>query len=251
MLERINPECRGHRLRLGRALRRGDAGSGSRTRCKRSRRSPVICTGWPTGSPPCGVTSVAMEATGVYWIPLYEILEARGFEVLPRERAARQERARRARAMCADCEWLRELHSVGLLRGSFRQTDEIVAPARVSAASAHAGGDERAPTSSGCRRRSVQMNLQLPLVVSDITGVTGLRILRDIVGRPARSCTGSPQHRDPRCHASHGRDRRRLDGPLSAGTPLRVAAESRALRHVSEAAGGRATRAIDSPPADA
>ena len=77
------------------------------------------------------------------------------------------------------------------------------------------------------------MNLQLPLVVSDITGVTGLRILRDIVAGQ-RDPHRLAAHRDPRCHASDGRDRRGLDGPLPAGARLRLATEPRALRHVSE-----------------
>lgn len=74
----------------------------------------------------CRVTSVAMEATGGYWIPIYEILEARGFEVLlvnPRHRKNVPGR----KSDVSDCEWIRELHSVGLLRGSFRPPDAIVA----------------------------------------------------------------------------------------------------------------------------
>ena len=74
----------------------------------------------------CHVTSVAMEATGVYWIPLYEILEARRFEVLlVNARHVKNVPGRKSDVL--DCEWLRELHSVGLLRGSFRPTDAIVA----------------------------------------------------------------------------------------------------------------------------
>ena len=93
----------------------------------------------------------------------------------------------------------------------------------------------RAPSSSGCRKPSSQMNLQLPLVVSDITGATGLRILRDIVAGQ-RDPEHLAQHRDPRCRATAGRDRRRADRPLSRRPPLRVAAESRALRRLSGAA---------------
>lgn len=74
----------------------------------------------------CGVTSVAMEATGVYWIPLYEILDARGFEVLLVNARHVKNVAGRTSDV-SDCEWLRELHRVGLLRGSFRPSDGIVA----------------------------------------------------------------------------------------------------------------------------
>ena len=76
--------------------------------CNRSRPSPVICCAWPTGSRRCGVTSVAMEATGVYWIPVYEILEARGFEVrLVNARHVKNVPGRKSDV--SDCEWLREL----------------------------------------------------------------------------------------------------------------------------------------------
>jgi len=74
----------------------------------------------------CRVKSVAMEATGVYWIALYEILEARGFEVLL-VNARHVKNVPGRKSDVSDCEWLRELHSVGLLRGSFRPADGIVA----------------------------------------------------------------------------------------------------------------------------
>src|SRR5207244_11696903 len=74
----------------------------------------------------CRVTSVAMEATGVYWIPIYEILEARGVAVLL-VNARHRKNVPGRKSDVSDCEWIRELHSVGLLRGSFRPTDAIVA----------------------------------------------------------------------------------------------------------------------------
>src|SRR5215472_3970520 len=73
----------------------------------------------------CGVKTVAMESTGVYWIPLYEILEQRGLEVLlVNARDVHNVRGRKSDVM--DCEWLRELHSVGLLRSSFRPAAAII-----------------------------------------------------------------------------------------------------------------------------
>jgi len=147
----------------------------------------------------CRVTSVAMEATGVYWIPVYEILEARGLEVLlVNARHVKHVPGRKSDVL--DCEWLRELHSVGLLRGSFRPVDAIVAlraylrhrETLIQSAAAHIQRMQKA---------LLQMNVQLPLVVSDITGVTGLRILRDIVaGRTDPHALA--QHRDRRCRAS-------------------------------------------------
>jgi transposase len=74
----------------------------------------------------CGVTTVAMESTSVYWIPLYEILEARGPRRGSRQRASRKERPGR-KTDVVDCQRLQELHSVGLLRGSFRPTAVIAA----------------------------------------------------------------------------------------------------------------------------
>ena len=147
----------------------------------------------------CRVTTVAMEATGVYWIPLDEILEAREFEVLlVNARHVKNVPGRKSDVM--DCEWLRDLHCVGLLRGSFRPTDAIVAlrgylrhrETLVQSAGTHVQRMQKA---------LIQMNLQLPLVVSDITGVTGLSILRDIVAGQ-RDPHVLAQHRNYRCHAS-------------------------------------------------
>jgi transposase len=147
----------------------------------------------------CGVTSVAMESTGVYWIPIYEILEARGFEVvLANARHVKNVPGRKSDV--SDCEWLRELHSVGLLRGSFRPLAAITTlrsylrhrETLVQSAATHIQRMQKA---------LVQMNVQLHLVVSDITGVTGLKILRDIVaGRTNPRLLA--QHRDHRCRAS-------------------------------------------------
>lgn len=147
----------------------------------------------------CGVTSVAMEATGVYWIPLYEILEARGVEVLL-VNARHVKNVAGRKSDVSDCEWLRELHSVGLLRGSFRPSDGVVA------LRAYLRHRQTLLESAGMyiqrmQKALVHMNLQLPVVVSDITGVTGLRILRDLVAGqhdPHRLAA----HRDHRCHAS-------------------------------------------------
>jgi transposase len=74
----------------------------------------------------CGVTTVAMEATGVYWIPVFEILEARGFDVLL-VNARHIKNVPGRKSDVRDCEWIRDLHTVGLLRGSFRPADAIVA----------------------------------------------------------------------------------------------------------------------------
>ena len=147
----------------------------------------------------CGVTSVAMEATGVYWIPVYEILESRGVEVrLVNARHVKHVSARKSDVL--DCEWLRDLHSVGLLRGSFRPSDAIV-PLRAYLRHRHTLVALAGTCVQRMQKALTQMNVQLTLVVSDITGVTGLRILRDIVaGR--RDPAQLAAHRDRRCHAT-------------------------------------------------
>jgi transposase len=147
----------------------------------------------------CGVTTVAMEATGVYWIPLYEVLEARGLEaVLVNARHVKNVPGRKSDV--TDCEWLRELHSVGLLRGSFRPTAAI-ASLRAYLRHRETLVQSAATHIQRMQKALVQMNLQLHLVVSDITGVTGLKILRDIVAGHT-SPHELAQHRDYRCSAS-------------------------------------------------
>jgi transposase len=120
----------------------------------------------------CGADTVAMESTGVYWIPVYEILEARGFQVyVVNARHVKNVPGRKSDIQ--DCQWLQGLHSVGLLRGSFRPEGEIVA---LRAYLRH-----RATLIEHRAAHIQQMNVQLTQVVSDITGVTGLAIVRAIV----------------------------------------------------------------------
>jgi transposase len=147
----------------------------------------------------CHITHVAMEATGVYWIPIFEILDARGFHViLVNARHVKNLPGRKSDV--SDCEWLRDLHILGLLRGSFRPADGIVALRgylRHRATLIESTG----ALVQRMQKALIQMNVQLPLVVSDITGVTGLRILRDIVAGQ-RDPHHLAQHRDYRCRAS-------------------------------------------------
>jgi transposase len=147
----------------------------------------------------CGVRHVAMESTGVYWIPIFEILETRGFQViLVNARHIKNVPGRKSDV--SDSEWIRDLHIHGLLRGSFRPADAIVA---LRAYLRHRTTliDTAATYVQRMQKALVQMNLQLPIVVSDITGVTGLRILRDIVAGQ-RDPAVLARHRDYRCRAS-------------------------------------------------
>ena len=147
----------------------------------------------------CRVRSVAMEATGVYWIPIYDILEARGLTVLL-VNARHIKHVPGRKSDVSDCEWLRDLHSVGLLRGSFRPTEAIVA-LRTYLRHRHRLVESAGSYVQRMQQALVQMNVQLPLVVSDITGVTGLKILRAIVAGE-RDPAQLARHRDYRCRAT-------------------------------------------------
>jgi transposase len=126
-----------------------------------------------------GIKTVAMESTGVYWIPAYEILEDRGIDVIVAN--ARESRSVPGRKSDVnDAQWLQRLHACGLLRRSFRPGRDIAAlraylrvrERHMDYATAHIQHMQKALTF---------MNLQLHHVVSDITGATGMRIVRAIV----------------------------------------------------------------------
>jgi transposase len=127
----------------------------------------------------CGIKTVAMESTGVYWIPIFQILEAKGFEVcLVNARHVKNVPGRKSDVL--DCQWLLYLHSVGLLRGCFRPSHQVCAlrtllrhrDMLVKSGSRHVQHMQKSLT---------QMNLQLHHVIADITGTTGLAILDAIL----------------------------------------------------------------------
>jgi transposase len=147
----------------------------------------------------CRVTTVAMESTGVYWIPLFEILEREGFEVkLVDARKSKNVSGRKSDVL--DCQWLQTLHTYGLLTGAFRPPDEICVlrgylrqkEMLVQSSSMHIQHMQKALQ---------QMNLLLHNVVADITGVTGMSILKAIIGGE-RDPKVLASHRDPRCRSS-------------------------------------------------
>src|SRR3989442_5131599 len=147
----------------------------------------------------CGVTTVALESTGVYWIPLFELLEQREFEVkLVDARHVKNVSGRKSDVL--DCQWLQQLHTYGLLAGAFRPADQLCIlrgymrqrEMLVQASSMHIQHMQKALQ---------QMNLLLHNVVSDITGVTGMKILKAIIAGerdPQRLAT----LRDPHCQNS-------------------------------------------------
>ncbi|MBF8743993.1 IS110 family transposase [Pseudomonas guariconensis] len=122
---------------------------------------------------------VAMESTGVYWIPIYEILSERGFEVyLVNARATRQITGRKSDVL--DCQWIWQLMTHGLLRGAFRPSDPTCCVRSLVRQRAFKVKDQ-AQTLNRMQKALSQMNIQLANVISDISGVTGMRILRAII----------------------------------------------------------------------
>src|SRR3990167_1367648 len=147
----------------------------------------------------CNIKTVAMESTGVYWIPIYEILEARGFEViLVNARHIKNVPGRKSDVI--DCQWIQQLHSYGLLRASFRPEHNICQlraymrqrESLIQYASNHIQHIQKA---------LALMNVQLANVVDDIMGVTGLKIIREIIAGE-RSSEKLASFRDGRCKKS-------------------------------------------------
>ncbi len=137
----------------------------------------VAIADWLTA---CGVTTVAMESTGVYWIPLYELLEARGFEVWLVEPGQLSRCGARPKTDVLDAQWIQRLHAYGLLQRSFRPPDTLLAlrayhrqrQMQIRYAAGHTQHMQKALE---------QMNVKLTEVVSDITGLTGQRIIAAIL----------------------------------------------------------------------
>lgn len=146
-----------------------------------------------------GIRTVAMESTGVYWIPVYEILEDRGMEVVVAN-ARESRRVPGRKSDVNDAQWLQRLHACGLLRASFRPGRTIAAlrsylrlrERHLDYAAAHIQHLQKALTF---------MNLQRHHVVTDITGATGMRIIRAIVGGERDPCVLATM-RDRHCKSS-------------------------------------------------
>jgi transposase len=148
----------------------------------------------------CGVTTVAMESTGVYWIPLYELLASLGFAVILVDPRQTKHAPGRPKSDVLDCQWIRRLHSYGLLTASFRPADEIVVwrgfqrqrDMLVRYAAQHVQHLQKALE---------EMNVKLTEVVSDIVGQTGMKIIKDIV-RGERDPRKLAKHRHEKCQAT-------------------------------------------------
>ncbi len=147
----------------------------------------------------CGITTVAMESTGVYWIPLYDILEAHGIRpCLTHARHMKNVPGRRTD--WHECQWLQYLHSVGLLRAAFRPEAEVCA---VRAVIRHRGELVQMAVQhvQHMQKALTQMNLQIQHVISDLTGTTGLAIV-DAILAGERDPAVLAQRRDPRIRAT-------------------------------------------------
>lgn len=161
----------------------------------------------------CRVTTVAMESTGVYWIPIFELLEERGLQVyLVNARHIKNVPGRKSDVQ--DCQWIQRLHSYGLLSASFRPEAEIVVLRSYLRQRAMLI-EHRAAHIQHMQKALQQMNVQLTQVLSDISGVTGLAIIRAIVAGE-RNPAKLAQLRHGRCQRSEADIAKALTGHYRA-----------------------------------
>lgn len=157
----------------------------------------------------CGIETVAMESTGVYWIPLFELLESRGFTVyLVNARHVKSVSGRKSDVL--DCQWLQQLMSFGLLRGAFRPEGDICALRSVARQRATLLRYQ-ARHIQHIQKALTQMNLQLSQVISDVAGVTGQRIIRAIIAGE-RDGAVLAKYRDGRIRAKEEEIAKSLQG---------------------------------------
>ncbi len=146
----------------------------------------------------CGVITVAMASTGVYWIPLFELLEARGVQVLLIDPRQAKRAPGRPKTDRLDCPWLQRLHAYGLLAGAFRPDDQVCV-LRASLRHRQMLLTYAAHPMQHMHKALQQMNRTLTQVVSDLTGVTGMAIIKAILAGER-----NPPHlaklRNPHCH---------------------------------------------------
>jgi transposase len=158
----------------------------------------------------CCVRTVALESTGVYWIPLFELLESEGFDVNLAEPGQLSRSGARPKTDVLDAQWIQRLHSYGLLRGSFRPPDSVLAlraysrqrQMQVRYAASHVQHMQKALE---------QMNVKLTEVVTDITGLTGLSIIGAILDGQ-RDPVKLAKLRDRRCHQTEDEIALALEG---------------------------------------
>jgi transposase len=158
----------------------------------------------------CGIKKVAMESTGVFWIPLFDLLASKGFEVILVDPRQTTQAPGRPKSDVLDCQWIRRLHSYGLLTACFRPADEIVRwrgfqrqrEMLIRYAAQHV---------QHMQKVLEEMNVKLTEVVSDIVGQTGMKIIKDIVNGE-RDPLKLAKHRHDRCKATEAEIARALCG---------------------------------------
>lgn len=156
-----------------------------------------------------GVSTVAMEATGVYWVAAYEVLRDRGLEVcLCDTRATKQVAGRKSDI--SDCQWIQELHSYGLLKPAFLPAAEI-ATLRSYMRQRDRWVSDAARAIQHMQQALELMNVKLTEVVADVTGTTGMAIIDGIVAGE-RDAHKLAEHRHPRCQRSQEEIARALLG---------------------------------------
>lgn len=147
----------------------------------------------------CAIQSVAMESTGVYWVPLYEVLEDAGFDVtLVSATHLRNVPGRKSDVK--DCQWIQHLHAIGLLAGSFRPAADFV-ELRAYVRHRQTLVESAVREVQHMQKALLLMNVQIHHVVSDLAGGTGMRIVRDIVAGNTDP-HALAKHRDRRCHST-------------------------------------------------
>ena len=157
----------------------------------------------------CGVDTVALESTGVYWIPVYEVLEQRGLKVwLVDARQMKYVPGRKSDVQ--DCQWLQKLMSLGLLRAAWRPDDEVCV-VRAVARQREVLLAEQASWVQRMQKALVQMNIQLTEVLTDVMGMTGQAIIRAIVAGE-RDPKVLARHRNSRVKASDDEIAKALTG---------------------------------------
>jgi transposase len=158
----------------------------------------------------CGITTVAMESTGVYWIPLFELLEKRGFEVFLVDPRQTRQVSGRPKSDVRDCQWIQRLHSYGLLSPSFRPSDEVCVLRGYLRQRQLLIGDA-GRSIQHMQKALEQMNVKLTEAVSDITGVTGTRIIKAIL-RGERDPKALAKLRHENCKKTEEQIARALQG---------------------------------------
>jgi transposase len=161
----------------------------------------------------CGVTTIVLESTGVYWMSLCDFLEEEGFEVLVVDPRTLARNLKKKTDVC-DAVWLQELHSFGMLKSCFRPAQEVRALRTLWRHRDHLV-NEAARLLQMMQKVLVQMNVYLHLVVADVAGATGMRIMRSIA-QGQRDPQTLAALRDPNCKRSREEIAKALEGTWDA-----------------------------------